>query len=57
MDDLEKHIKQAHEDVENVNRSARKITSRFEKIERVELTSDKEVTIEAIPLDEDKEIS
>jgi DNA recombination protein RmuC len=57
MDDLEKHIKQAHEDVENVNRSARKITSRFEKIERVELTSDKDVTIEAIPLDEDKEIS
>lgn len=57
MDDLEKHIKQAHEDVENVNRSAKKISSRFEKIERVELTSDKEVTIEAIPLDEDKEIS
>ena len=57
MGDLEKHIKQAHEDVENVNRSARKITSRFEKIERVELTSDKDVTIEAIPLDEDKEIS
>jgi DNA recombination protein RmuC len=37
MDDLEKHIKQAHEDVESVNISARKITSRFEKIERVDL--------------------
>ena len=41
MDDLEKHIKMAHEDVENVNISARKITARFEKIERVELTHEK----------------
>ena len=37
MDDLAKHIEQAHRDVENVNTSARKITSRFEKIEQVEL--------------------
>jgi len=37
MDDLSKHIEQAHKDVENVNTSARKITSRFEKIEKVEL--------------------
>ncbi len=37
MDDLAKHIEQAHKDVENVNTSARKITSRFEKIEKVEL--------------------
>ena len=37
MDDLAKHIEQAHRDVENVNTSARKITSRFEKIEKVEL--------------------
>jgi len=37
MNDLAKHIEQAHKDVENVNTSARKITSRFEKIEQVEL--------------------
>jgi DNA recombination protein RmuC len=37
MEDLAKHIKQAHDDVERVNTSARKISSRFEKIEKVEL--------------------
>lgn len=37
MNDLAKHIEQAHKDVESVNTSARKITSRFEKIEKVEL--------------------
>ncbi len=45
MDDLAKHIGQAHADVENVKTSARKITSRFEKIERVELDSVSEVTV------------
>ena len=44
MDDLSRHIKQAHDDVDNVAKSARKITSRFEKIERVELGSDDTVT-------------
>lgn len=45
MDDLAKHIEQAHKDVENVNTSARKITSRFEKIEKVELEAHQPVGI------------
>lgn len=45
MDDLAKHIEQAHRDVENVNTSARKITSRFEKIEKVELEGQHRVAI------------
>lgn len=38
MGDLAKHIGQAHRDVEQVNTSARKITSRFTSIERLELS-------------------
>lgn len=37
MDKLTKHIDLAHQDVNEVNTSARKITSRFNKIESVEL--------------------
>jgi len=37
MDNLSKHIEQASKDVSDVNTSAKKITSRFEKIEKVEL--------------------
>ncbi len=37
MDGLAKHIEQAHEDVQLVNTSARKISARFDQIERVEL--------------------
>ena len=37
MDKLAIHIQQANKDVDEVNVSARKITERFEKIERVEL--------------------
>lgn len=37
MDGLERHIGMANDDVRNINISARKITSRFEKIEQVEL--------------------
>ncbi len=37
MDKLATHIKQAHNDVEDVHTSARKITSRFQKIEKVEI--------------------
>ncbi|MDT8283514.1 MAG: DNA recombination protein RmuC [Gammaproteobacteria bacterium] len=37
MDSLSKHIQQANKDVEGVHISAKKISSRFEKIERVEL--------------------
>ncbi|HEX5636741.1 MAG: DNA recombination protein RmuC [Gammaproteobacteria bacterium] len=39
MDKLATHISQANKDVEDVHKSARKISSRFEKIERVEVTS------------------
>jgi DNA recombination protein RmuC len=41
MDNLAKHIGQAHQDVSDVNISARKISSRFEKIEKVELEEEK----------------
>ncbi len=37
MNKLADHIRQAHEDVRQVNTSAQKITTRFVKIERVEL--------------------
>jgi len=37
MDNLSRHISQAHQDVSEVNTSARKISGRFEKIEKVEL--------------------
>ncbi len=38
MDKLANHIRLAHEDADQVQTSARKITSRFGKIEQVELT-------------------
>jgi len=57
MDALALHIRQAHDDVESVNISARKITSRFEKIERVELGNDKGVTPRAISVDDEDEIT
>lgn len=37
MDNLSKHIDKAHQDVNEVNISAKKITQRFQKIESVEL--------------------
>jgi DNA recombination protein RmuC len=37
MDSLSKHIQQANDDVSEVNTSAKKLSSRFRKIERVEL--------------------
>lgn len=37
MDNLARHINQAHVDIQEVKTSADKITSRFEKIEKVEL--------------------
>lgn len=57
MDDLAKHIKLAHEDVDKVNTSAKKITSRFEKIERVELGSEKQVTLTTMPVDDSEKMS
>jgi DNA recombination protein RmuC len=43
MDSLSKHIQQANKDVEEVNTSARKISSRFEKIEKVELQDEDDI--------------
>ena len=40
MDNLSKHIQQANNDVKDVHISAGKISSRFEKIEKVELKED-----------------
>ena len=40
MDNLAKHVKQANEDVEQVHTSAKKISSRFNKIEKAELTDE-----------------
>ena len=40
MDNLADHIRLAHEDAGQVLTSARKITSRFGKIEKVELTGE-----------------
>jgi len=37
MDNLAKHIGQVSKDVTQINTSAQKISSRFEKIEKVEL--------------------
>lgn len=42
MDNLAKHISQAHVDVEDIHKSSRKITSRFNKIEKVELPEEQE---------------
>lgn len=47
MDALAKHIDQAHEDVKDVSTSAKKISSRFSKIERVELAEPQMGQIEA----------
>lgn len=37
MDNLARHIDQAHQDVEQVHRSSQKISTRFSKIEKVEI--------------------
>ncbi|MFQ5660969.1 MAG: DNA recombination protein RmuC [Gammaproteobacteria bacterium] len=57
MNELAVHIKKAHDDVDNVNRSAKKITSRFEKIERVELNNDNQVTLTSVQMDDQDKIS
>ncbi len=45
MDNLAKHIDQAQQDVEQVHRSSQKITSRFSKIENVELPEEEKSLI------------
>ena len=46
MENLSRHIRQAHEDVDQVHISAGKITSRFLKIEKVELEGDQPPALE-----------
>lgn len=48
MDKLSTHIAQAHKDVEQVNVSAKKITSRFHRIDQVELP-ESEGAVESLP--------
>ena len=55
MDDLSKHIRQANDDVEKVNTSAKKISSRFEKIEKVEL-EDQDISLLEQEVDESDEL-
>ncbi|MBS0350809.1 MAG: DNA recombination protein RmuC, partial [Proteobacteria bacterium] len=45
MDHLAKHIQQAQQDVEQVHQSSKKITSRFNKIEKVELEQNEALTL------------
>jgi len=45
MDSLSKHIGQVSKDVEQVHTSARKISSRFDKIERVELVEESDISL------------
>lgn len=52
MDKLTKHIDLAHQDVNEVNTSAKKITQRFQKIEAVQLTEESESSPQAA-LDDD----
>lgn len=51
MDNLSRHIQQAHDDVEQVHTSAQKITKRFSQIEKVELTDlpDDQTVVTTIP--------
>lgn len=43
IDNLAKHIQMAHQDVEEVHKSSKKLTNRFIKIEKVDLQSDNSV--------------
>jgi len=53
MDKLSTHIAQAHRDVEQVHVSAKKISSRFEKIEKVELGEETALTPSPASLEAD----
>ncbi len=50
MDKLTKHIDMAHQDVNEVNTSAKKISQRFQKIESVELEGHEVALVETLPL-------
>lgn len=45
MDNLSRHITQAHQDVEDIHKSSKKISSRFSKIEKVELDDEGEIPL------------
>lgn len=47
MDNLSRHIQQANKDVDDVHRSATKISSRFDKIEKVEITDENVEVLES----------
>ncbi|MFT6734902.1 MAG: DNA recombination protein RmuC [Polaribacter sp.] len=51
MDKLSTHIGQVSKDVDSVHVSAKKISSRFEKIENVELNLEEDSTISPLPLE------
>ena len=53
MDTLSRHIEQAHKDVKAVHKSARKISSRFAKIEQVELEDAKQPVL---PMDKSDDL-
>lgn len=53
MDKLSKHIDMAHQDVNEVNTSAKKITQRFQKIEAVELEMDELVITPMLEIEEE----
>ncbi len=55
MDNLSKHIQQANDDVGDIHTSAKKITSRFHKIEQLDLPEHE--TLSPTSLEEDYEIS
>jgi DNA recombination protein RmuC len=57
MNKLATHIKQAHDDVDNVNKSAKKISSRFKKIEKVELENGEADPVSLIAVDDQGEIT
>ncbi len=54
MEALARHIRQAHEDVDQVHTSARKITSRFGKIERLELEGEGKSSEPTLPFGGDE---
>ncbi len=53
MNKLAQHIDQAHRDVEQVNTSARKISGRFSKIERLDLSGERQSELPLLSEDND----
>ena len=53
MQNLSKHISQAHQDVNDVNISAKKISAKFNKIEQLDIGSDEERSIAVSEVEDD----